>query len=111
MDDKPVTGADGQYGLFASAVIDDTTGNYIIKVANTSDTPRFVTFNFDGLKKKSSLTDVDVLYMRADDKRAENTFDKPDTIKPHKSTMKVSGHKFNTLVQPESFSVYVVSVH
>ncbi len=109
MDGKPVTGAEGQHGLFASAVVDDATGDYIVKVANTTSDPRDVTFNFEGMKKKASLSDVRVIYLRADDKRAENSLDNPDVIKPYETTTKVSGHQFNAVVQPQSFAVYVVS--
>lgn len=109
MDGKPVTGGEGQHGLFASAVVDDATGDYIIKVANTTSDPRDVTFNFEGMKKKASLSDVRVIYLHADDKRAENSLDNPDVIKPYETTSEVSGQQFNAVVQPQSFAVYIVS--
>ena len=37
MNKKPVTGAEGQNGLFASAVYDKNKNEIIVKVANTSD--------------------------------------------------------------------------
>lgn len=109
MTGKPVIGADGQYGLFASAVVDDASGDYIIKVANTTAEPRDVTFNFEGMKKKASLSDVRVIYLHADDKRVENTLDEPDAVIPYETVAKASGHSFNAVVQPQSFAVYVVS--
>lgn len=110
MGGQAVTGGEGQYGLFASAVIDDTTGDYIVKVANTSAEPRDVKFNFEGMKKKSQLAGVRTIYLRAADRRAENTLDNPDAVKPYETTAEVSGRTFNAVVQPESFAVYVVSV-
>lgn len=110
MDGKPVSGADGQHGLFASAVIDDATGNYIIKVVNTADDSRDVTLNFEGMKKKSSFSNVHVIYLSADDKRAENTLDKPDTVTPQETDMVVAGKSFNAVIHPGTFAVYVVTV-
>ena len=46
----PVTGAEGQNGLFASAVKDG--GCIYVKVANTSESAQSLSFNFTGLKKK-----------------------------------------------------------
>lgn len=108
MDGKPVTGAEGQHGLFASAALDDSTGHYIIKVANTSSEPRDVRFNFMGMRKKASLSEVRVIYLRAADKRAENTLDRPDVVKPYETSTTISGQDFSAVVQPESFAVYIV---
>ncbi len=107
MDGKPVAGAADQHGLFASAALDES-GHYIIKVANTSSEPREVKFNFVGMKKKASLSDVRIIYLRAADKRAENTLDRPDAVKPYETSSKISGHDFSAVVQPESFAVYIV---
>ncbi len=107
MDGKPVTGAADQHGLFASAALDES-GHYIIKVANTSSEPCEVKFNFVGMKKKTSLSDVRIIYLRAADKRAENTLDRPDAVKPYETSAKISGHDFSAVVQPESFAVYIV---
>lgn len=107
MDGKPVAGAADQHGLFASAALDES-GHYIIKVANTSSEPREVKFNFVGMKKKASLSDVRIIYLRAADKRAENTLDHPDAVKPYETSAKISGHDFSAVVQPESFAVYIV---
>ena len=104
---KPVAGAADQHGLFASAALDES-GHYIIKVANTSSQPREVKFNFVGMKKKASLSDVRIIYLRAADKRAENTLDRPDAVKPYETSAKISGHDFSAVVQPESFAVYIV---
>lgn len=108
MDGKPVTGAESQHGLFASAALDDSTGHYIIKVANTSSEPRDVRFNFMGMRKKASLSEVRVIYLRAADKRAENTLDRHDVVKPYETSTTISGQDFSAVVQPESFAVYIV---
>ncbi|MCM1441016.1 MAG: carbohydrate binding domain-containing protein [Roseburia sp.] len=108
MDGKPVSGAEGQHGLFATASIDDTTGKYIVKVANTCGEPREITLNFEGMKKKSSLTDVRVITLHSDS-RAENNLDAPGTVKPAETTTTASGHTFTTELAPETFAVYVIS--
>ena len=52
MNKKPVTGAEGQNGLFASAVYDKDKNELIVKVANTSDKTQPVSLTFEGLKKQ-----------------------------------------------------------
>ena len=41
----------GEDGLFTSAVFDKNTGEYIVKVINTTDKAQTVDIKFDGLKK------------------------------------------------------------
>lgn len=53
LDGSPLTGADGQYGLYATAAIQDNS--YIIKVVNTSGEPRDITIDFRGLPRKMRL--------------------------------------------------------
>ncbi len=53
LDGKPLTGADSQHGLYATATSDGDT--YIIKVVNTSDEPRDITIDFRGLPRKKQL--------------------------------------------------------
>ncbi len=52
MNKKSVTGAEGQNGLFASAVYDKDKNELIVKVANTSNTAQSISLNFAGLKKQ-----------------------------------------------------------
>lgn len=52
MNKKPVTGAEGQNGLFASAVYDKDKNELIVKVANTSDKTQPVSLTFEGLKSR-----------------------------------------------------------
>lgn len=59
MNKVPVTGGEGQNGLFASAVYDKLKDEIIVKVANTSDKAQPLTLKFDRWKKKRcSLPDV-----------------------------------------------------
>lgn len=52
MNKKNVTGAEGQNGLFASAVYDKDKNELIVKVANTSATAQPISLNFEGLKNR-----------------------------------------------------------
>lgn len=52
MDKKAVTGAEGQNGLYASAVWDKNENSYILKIVNTSPQAQNVTFTLNGLKKE-----------------------------------------------------------
>ena len=105
MDKKPLTGAEGQNGLFASAVWDADTSQYIVKIANTSDEPQQITLNFDGLKKNQTVSGGTLTTLISDDLDAENTLDNPDLIRPVESPLAVSGRTFSTTVAPTSFAV------
>ena len=54
-DGKPLT---GQNGIFASAVVDEPSGDIIIKVANTSDKEQPFAVDFKGLKRKQVYTKI-----------------------------------------------------
>ncbi len=110
MDKKPVTGAEGQHGLFASAVVDSQAGCYIVKVANTSDTPVPLTLRFDGLKKKSPLTSARVITLSAPDGDllAENTLAEPSRIVPEEAGLQVSGSTLSTTLPAKTFAVYIL---
>lgn len=106
MNKKNVTGAEGQNGLFASAVWDNDKQAYIVKVANTSDQKQSVTLRFDGLEKKALLTDGQCITLRSTDPDADNTIEIPNTIHPEESTVAITGHLFNTELEPKTFAVY-----
>ncbi len=107
LDKKPVTGAEGQNGLFASAVVDKTTGEYIVKVANTSDEPQELDIKFAGLKKKESITSGSVTTLSSADLNLENTIEHPDNIVPVTSTFTVdSRDSWTTTIAPKTFAIY-----
>ncbi|MBD5214383.1 MAG: alpha-L-arabinofuranosidase [Bacteroidales bacterium] len=106
MDKKPVNGAEGQNGLFASAVIDSETDNIIVKVANTGYEPQEVNIDFAGLKKKQTVTGGELITMSSDDPDAENTLDDPEKMAPVVSPIDFNGTKFSTTVPANSFQVY-----
>lgn len=105
MDKKPLTGSEGQNGLFASAVWDEDASQYIVKVANTSAENQDVTIDFAGLKKNRVISGGSMLTLASDNLDAENTLDNPDLIKPVESVLNVTGNRFSTAVGPNSFVV------
>ena len=102
----PVTGAEGQDGLFASAVKD---GNLIyVKVANTSETAQPLCFNFTGLKKKDpGVKGVKRVVFTSDRLYEDNTLDEPDAIVPSEKAFAGSGKALEAVVPALSFNVFV----
>lgn len=77
MNKRNVTGAEGQNGLFASAVYDKNKNELIVKVANTSDTAQPVSLKFEGLKKQNVLSDYRCIKLRSLDLDKDNTLEQP----------------------------------
>ena len=106
MDKKNVTGAEGQNGLFASAVWDNKSQEYIVKVANTSGEKRSIALNFTGLGKKEQLGDGKCIKLNSPDNNAENTIGKPDVIRPEESSVSINGNIYNAELEPYTFAIY-----
>ena len=108
MDKQPVTGAEGQNGLFASAVSDQHTGEIIIKVANTSDTPQPLKFTLAGMKKNASLTSGRCIKFSSPDSDIDNTVDQPNRVVPREAALQVSGQAVETTLEPQTFAVFIL---
>lgn len=109
MDGKPLTGAEGQNGLLASATLDKDANQIVVKVANTSKEDQTLNINITGLKKGKVLDGGKVLTLHAD-LEAENTLDNPDIVKPVESTVEAAGREFNATVGPSTFAVYRLNI-
>ncbi len=107
MDNKPVSGAEGQNGLFASAVFDSNTDSYIVKVANTSAEPQDIHMDFTGLKKKMTLKGDKMITLSSDDPDAENTIENPTRVAPVEAPLDMDGNSFDATVAADSFAVYI----
>ena len=108
MDGVNVTGAEGQDGLFASAVKD---GNKVyVKVINTSDDPQAVEFAFGGLKKKQTVTAVKRIDFTSGLLYSDNTLDVPDLITPAEAAFTGEGKAISATVAPLCFTVFVLEV-
>ena len=107
MNGSPVAGAEGQSGLFASAVKD---GNKVyVKVANTSEEEQFICLNFKGLKKKDpGLKAVRRIVLKSDDLYADNTLDAPCAIVPVEAAFTGSGKSLEAQVPALSFTIFIL---
>ena len=108
MNGKPVTGADGQDGLFASSVINAKNGQVYVKVANTSSSSQFVSVKFDGMKKGQTFSKAKAIVLQSDNLEAENTIARPDLIKPFEIALQVSGNVVSGYLPANTFVVAVV---
>lgn len=109
MDGKPLTGGEGQNGLFASATLDKDANQIVVKVANTSKEDQTLNIDITGLKKGKALDGGKVLTLHTD-LEAENTLDNPDIVKPVESTVEAAGREFTTTVGPSTFAVYRLNI-
>ena len=103
---QPVSGQEGQDGLFASAVWDNETNTYIVKVINVGEQAQPLTLNFAGLKKNVTLTDGKVITFHTDDLLKDNTVEAPNTIVPVESSLAIEGNVLNTHIGPKTFCIY-----
>ena len=107
MDGTNVTGAEGQRGLFASAVAD---GDLIyVKVANTSEQPQELMLNFTGLKKKSTVKALKRIDFASDLLYEDNTLDAPTRIVPVEAPFEGEGSAVKASLAPLSFTVFVLT--
>jgi len=106
MNGKPVAGNDDQDGLFASAVYDKNTAEYIIKVINVGDKAQDVTFNIKGMKKGEYSAQL--ISLHSDNLDAENTLDAPKKIVPQTTTVKVTAPSNSISVPARTFQIYKI---
>ncbi len=108
MDKKPVTGAEGQNGLFASAVCDKDKKEIIVKVANTSDKAQPLSLKFNGLKKKEVLSGARCIKLSSSAMDKDNTIENPTAIVPQETSLSVEGQVLNVDLEPATFAVYIL---
>lgn len=109
MDKKPVTGAEGQNGLFASAVFDKNMNAVIVKVANTSADTRSVNLKVAGMKKNEQFSTAHCIKLCSLDLDKDNTVEQPMAIVPQKSDVAVAGQSLSVELEPYSFAVYILN--
>lgn len=109
MDKKNVTGAEGQNGLFASAVWDKDQREVIVKVVNTSNQSQPISLQFAGLKKQEVLSDGRCIKLRSLDLDQENTLEQPGAILPQESEVDIEGNVLKTDLEANTFAIYKFS--
>lgn len=95
---KPVTGAEG---LYASAVYDKNTKQYIVKIANTGAEKQDITLTFKGVKQLGLGT---CQTMQVDEK-AENSLRHKDNVVPKESSIEGRGNIVNLTIPAKAFKV------
>ena len=101
-----VTGAEGQDGLFASAVKDGD--KVYVKVINTSEQPQSVELAFNGLKKKEIVKAVERVDFTSGLLYEDNTLDDPARIAPVTNAFSGEGQALSATVPPLCFTVFIV---
>lgn len=108
MDKKPVTGAKGQNGLFASAVYDKDKDEYIIKVVNTSDEMQHLFLNMKGLKKIEYFTQAHCIKLSSTDMNKDNTVENPMVIVPQETSVSMGGQTLSVNLEAATFAIYIL---
>lgn len=101
---KPLTGQDQ---LYASAVKDIETGEIIVKLVNTSDTPKTVKLNFSGTKLASEGI---VRTLQNDNLKAINSFDNPENIVPVEKQINLNEDEKIIEITPYSVNTLTVKI-
>lgn len=95
------TALTGQDGIYASSVYDSGKNEIILKIANTSDSEKSVTYHLKGLKTAERKVTKTVLKSTNPD--AENTLDKPETVVPASEEINIPGSDFELKLAPKAF--------
>ena len=95
----------GEDGLFTSAVVDKQTGEYIVKVINTTDSPKDIVLRFEGMKR---LHSVGTLTLDCRSYEQDNTLDAPTSIVPQEGSLIPTDNTVRTVIAAKSFVVYRV---
>ena len=100
LDGKPLTGQDS---LYASAVIDKTTNDVIVKIVNASAKSQKKSIVLDGIKKLPAKGLLTIL--QGNDLKELNSFAVPKNVAPVESEISVKGKQVELNAAPYSFSV------
>lgn len=98
----------GVDSLYASACVDQTTGELIIKIANTIGAAQGISFTLKGWKPGEAAANITVI--KSDDLNAVNSFEQPFFIVPVSKEASVKKGKLDVSLPPYSFSVIKVRI-
>jgi alpha-L-arabinofuranosidase len=98
----------GPQNLFASASIDDRSGEAILKIVNADAASREVRISLAGAAKLGQAGKAFIL--AGSDLKAENSLDEPAKIAPVERQLSVSSSEFTFTLAPNSLSVLRVPV-
>lgn len=93
----------GQNDSYATASLDKSTNELVIKFVNTSTSAQNVSFKITGSKGYQKQAAVTTL--KADSKDAENSLTAPTAVSPVESTVDISGNTLKLAIEPYSFKI------
>lgn len=94
---------EGEDGLYASAVFDRDSKEYIVKVVNTTAEEREITLHFKGIKRLNAGT---VTTLHSDDPTSTNSLRHKNRVVPLTSQVETSGNTLTVKVPAKTFAVY-----
>lgn len=95
----------GQNGIYASSVIDTSKKEIIIKLSNTETVAKRISVKLNVSKNLVMKPEVEVISLHSE-MDADNTFEKPDAIKPEKSHCQIEGGILSTTINAQTFYIY-----
>ena len=98
----------GQDGIYASSALDKTKNEIILKIANTSDVAKKISYSFNGLKAAERIGTQTTL--KSENPDQENTLDNPNAVVPTTKDIKVSGNTLEVELAPKSFNLYTIKL-
>ena len=104
-DNLPATGQDG---LYASATIDKTTNELIVKIVNAKANPQSTEIHIEGAK--TTTADARVLTLENENIEAENSFTTPNEIVPQQSMATLQNGTIKVELKGQSLSVFRVKL-
>ncbi|HEY8957240.1 alpha-L-arabinofuranosidase C-terminal domain-containing protein [Chitinophaga sp.] len=93
----------GQDSVYASTVVDNASGELIIKLVNAAATPKPVTIAVQGVKGLAA--NGRLITLGSDDLLGLNSLDQPTHISPQEKSIAIRGKTIRTEVAPWSFYV------
>nr|MBP7471539.1 carbohydrate binding domain-containing protein [Prevotella sp.] len=94
---------EGEDGLYASAVYDKASKNYIVKIANSSDSEKEMSITFNGVK---NLDAGKAIILHSDDVNAQNSLENKNVIVPQTTDITVNGNVLKVKIAAKTFGVY-----
>ena len=94
---------EGKDSVYATAAIDKNTNEIIIKLVNVSGRPMPINVNLEKTAVQKQAAKMFVL--KAADKEAFNTLDKPDVVAPLEKTVEVKNNKIDMMLDAGSLTI------
>jgi len=93
----------GQNELYATASLDEVSGEVIVKIVNTGSAAKETRITLAGAQRVGQSGKT--LVLQSEDLKAENSLDQPTRIAPVEKQFQLPGGEFSYSVLPRSFTV------